>query len=177
MRNFDESLAMGQAGESLISRWLRKKHGFSVLPVYEKIIDTGKGPHLFTPDSSLVAPDLLVFKGQHAIWIEAKHKEAFSWYRIGNRFVTGIDLRHYLQYQEVENNSPWPVWLLFLHRGGRAKDTPPHIPDSPAGLFGQTLSNLVECESHRSDKWAKGMVYWAHNDLKLFAHLEDVLAA
>jgi len=162
---------MGQAGESIISRWLRSR-GCAVLPVYEKIMDTGKGPHLFLPQGSVIAPDLFVFKGHDAWWIEAKHKEAFSWYRITSQWVTGIDLHHYEQYLRVDEMTPWPVWLLFLHRGGQAKDSP---PNSPAGLFGQTLELLRHQENHRSDKWGKGgMVYWACNSLLLLESLPNM---
>ena len=40
MSRFDEKLAYGQAGESTIARWIRARGGL-VLPVYEKIIDSG----------------------------------------------------------------------------------------------------------------------------------------
>lgn len=170
--NFQEQLAIGQAGESAIAQWLRRR-GYTVLPVYEKIIDTGKGPHLFLPGESLIAPDLFVFRGSSAYWLEAKHKSAFSWYRIGQRWVTGIDLHHYSQYLRVNESTPWPVWLLFLHRGGQAKDSP---ANSPAGLFGNTLDVLAKNESHRSDRHGKsGMVYWAHSSLKYIASVDEVI--
>lgn len=164
-------LAMGQTGETAIARWLRGR-GFTVLPVYEKIVDTGKGPQLFMPEGTLVAPDMLVFKGHDALWVEAKHKTAFSWHRNTGRWVTGIDMRHYRDYCQVDDYSPWSVWLLFLHKGGQAKDSP---ADSPAGLFGETLSKLRFCINHTSDKWGtSGMVYWAHENLRLIAPLEEV---
>lgn len=165
---FDENLAVGQAGESAIARWLRNR-GCTILPVYEKIIDNGKGPHLFLPTQSVVAPDLFVFKGMDAYWVEAKHKSAFSWHRMTERWVTGIDLHHYNQYCIVDEQTPWSVWLLFLHRGGQAKDSP---ANSPAGLFGNTLEFLSKNENHRHDNWGRsGMVYWAHSSLKLMADL------
>lgn len=168
---FEKMLEKGQAGESAISRWLRRR-GCVVMPVYEKIMDTGKGPQLFLPKGQCVAPDLFVFKDMGAWWVEAKHKEAFSWHRISGRWVTGIDLHHYEQYLLVDEITPWPVWLLFLHRGGQAKDSP---PNSPIGLFGQTLGFLRNNENHRSDKWgAHGMVYWSRENLKLIAPIEDL---
>lgn len=168
--NFDTQLRYGQAGESAIALWLRKR-GFAVMPVYEKILDTGKGPQLFMPEIKLIAPDMLAYKGGNALWIEAKHKTAFSWHRRTNRWVTGIDLRHYEDYCAVGELSPWPVWLLFLHRGGQAKDSP---AGSPAGLFGNTLKNLRCCENHRHDNWGRsGMVYWAKDNLRLLATLDE----
>lgn len=174
MNNFAESLKHGQAGESAIAAWLYAR-GYYVLPVYEKILDTEKGPQLFTPERSLIAPDLLTYNRAGEVrWIEAKHKSAFTWHRLTQKFVTGIDLRHYADYLAVDDESPWPVWLLFLHEGGQAKDSPP----SPDGLFGNPLSLLRECESHRHENWGKtGMVYWAIDSLRKVATLDEVIAA
>ncbi len=108
------------------------------------------------------------------MWVEAKHKTAFSWHRLTERWVTGIDLRHYEHYLRVAMKTPWPVWLLFLHEGGQAKDSP---AESPAGLFGNELLFLSAHENHRSDKWGRsGMVYWAEASLKKLAGLELLTA-
>jgi hypothetical protein len=167
---FAQALAYGQAGESAIAMWFRNK-GYSVLPIYEKILDDNKGPRLFLPTETRVAPDLLVFKTGRALWIEAKHKTAFSWHRLTERWVTGIDIRHYNDYCVIDDSTPWPVWLLFLHRGGTAKDS----PESPAGLFGNELSVLRQCENHRHENWGKsGMVYWAKDKLIRIADVADL---
>ena len=169
---FDDKLAVGQAGESAIARWLRKR-GYSIVPVYEKIMDTGKGPQLFTPTSKLIAPDMFAFNGDKALWIEAKTKSAFAWHRISSSWTTGIDLAHYEDYLMVDDLSPWPVWLLFLQRGGQAKDSP---PNSPSGLFGNTLSRLRHTENHRHANWGPtGMVYWDIDALLLIAPLDEVV--
>lgn len=175
---FARSLDYGMAGESDIARWLRSR-GAIVLPVYEKIISEGKGPQLFLPESSLIAPDMLVFQTGRTFWIEAKHKTAFSWHRITERWVTGIDLRHYADYCRVADVSDFPVWLLFLHEGGQAKDSP---SDSPTGLWGSELDSLRENENHRHRNGGRGgMVYWAREcdggPLRLIATLDDLRAA
>jgi len=172
---FKEHLDFGKTAETAIAAWLRSKN-YSVLPVYEKVIDEGKGPQVFLPNNvSLIAPDLLAFKTEKAIWIEAKHKTAFSWHRITNRWVTGIDLRHYIDYCKIDDLTPWPVWLLFLHRGGQAKDSP---PNSPSGLFGNVLSKLRRMENHRHGNWGRtGMVYWAIDSLIKLAEYEEVMEA
>ena len=155
------------------------------MPVYEKEIDTGKGPQLFLPgDDSLVAPDLFAFrcnevKGNTIKWIEAKHKTVFTWHRISRppRWTTGIDLRHYHDYLKVADASPWEVWLFFLHRCSTPykRDIQHGCPKvCPTGLFVGELSVLRGCENHRSDRWAKGMVYWAEDRLKLLASLQEV---
>jgi len=174
MATFNESLAYGQVGESLIARWLRKRE-YWVLPVYEKEIDTGKGPRLFLPVGQLIAPDLIALKPATgaAFWIEAKHKSAFTWHRLTEQWVTGIDLRHYADYLRICDQSPWPIWLLFLQRAGQAKDSP---AGCPTGLYGGDLAFLRQHEHHRHDNWGRGgMVYWAEGDLKKLAHLRDLI--
>jgi hypothetical protein len=134
------------------------------MPVYEKLTDFGKGPQIFMAEGPLIAPDLFVFNGLKAMWVEAKHKTAFTWHRITECWTTGIDRRHYHDYLRVAATSPWPLWLLFLHEGGQAKDSP---PDSPAGLFGDEIAALAQCVHHESDKWGtSGMVYWAYESLR-----------
>jgi len=161
--SFEANYQRGLVGETWIAQWLRGR-GATVLPVYDIEIDQGKGPRLFAPEEEIIAPDMLVYDRYNVRWIEAKHKTAFSWHRISQKWVTGVDLRHYKDYCKVDDTSPWPVWLLFLHRGGIAKDSP---GNSPSGLFGRALSYLRTNESHRSDRWAKGMVYWAMGSLHL----------
>ena len=169
---FDAKLKHGQMGESLIARWLKSK-GWAVLPVYEVEIGTGKGPRLFTPQRQLAAPDMLIYKANKALWIEAKHKTAFSLHRKTGQWVTGIDIRHYEHYCAIEDESPWPVWLLFLQRGGKAKDSP---DESPAGLYGNELCALRLTESHRWSQYGHGgMVYWTEFSLKRLATLEELL--
>jgi len=180
-REFDAQLAFGKIGEAYIANWLKMFGQYHVLPVYEKEIQEGKGPMLFPSHSSpLVAPDLLVFRdvggGVAKIrWVEAKTKSAFTWHRKSQKWTTGIDLRHYQQYQRVAELSPWPVWILFLHHDGQAKDSP---PGCPTGLFGADIRYLVNHESHRwLGNGGGGMVYWAHETLTLMATLEQVYRA
>lgn len=161
-------------GEGYIACWLRRK-GYHILPIYEREIHEGKGPVLYQAvGSPLIAPDMLCFNGQDRIsWIEAKTKSAFSWHRISEKWVTGIDLHHYKSYIEVSELVPWDVWLLFLQLNGRAKDSP---PGCPTGLFGAKLDYLQENENHRHCNWGKGgMVYWASDTLTKFAELTEIL--
>lgn len=171
---FEDKLAYGQMGESAIARWL-KSRGNNVLPVYEKEIDTGKGPRFFTPAGQLVAPDMFVMPAMR--WIEAKHKTVCTWYRKGQYWCTGIDLHHYSQYRQVQETSRQPVWLLFLHRSAQpdARDVEHGCPiRCPVGLYGQQLNHLIRHESHQHSNWGRhGMVYWAIDTLKRLADLEE----
>jgi len=143
-----------------------------VLPIYEKEISEGKGPAIYFPDAEIIGTDMLVFTKKIMYWIEAKHKTAFSWHRLTEKWVTGIDIKHYEHYQEIAKRTTFPVWLMFYHDGGQAKDSP---PDSPSGLFGNNLEYLMENENHRHKNWGKyGMVYWAKEKLKLIALKEEM---
>lgn len=179
MGSFSSSLAFGQIGEGVISKWLQGR-GHAVFPAYQVEQHTGKGPQLFAASGDLVLPDLLAFRQGKAIWFEAKHKTCFTWHRISQKWVTGIDLRHYGEYQEVAERTSVPVWLLFFHPKAKPSDGDAAYgcPDScPTGLFGNDLSVLVNCESHRSDRYGKsGMVYWAHDVLRCLASVREVAA-
>jgi len=167
-------LKYGQIGESKIATWLRRTRGSYVLPAYEKEIDNNKGPRLFCPTGELVVPDMLAINGQKVSWIEAKHKSVFSWHRITKRWVTGINIRHYNDYLEVAKVTPWPIWLLFLHEKDRELSRDEPWP-CPTGLFGQQLEILNQRINHTSDKWGNsGMVYWAYDNLKKLASLEEI---
>jgi hypothetical protein len=163
--NFSKRLPEGKTGETLIAQFLRSR-GAHVLPVYEIAENQFKGPCLYSANgATVIAPDMLVFSDKGIIFVEAKHKEAFTWYRIKQQFETGIDKHHYEEYLVLQDTLHIPVWLLFLHRGGMAKDS----PESPSGLFGNSLDYLSKPEhiSHTSDNWGKhGMIYWGIDDLK-----------
>jgi len=168
---FSRQLSIGKVGESRIAQWMNGR-GWSVLPVYEIEINTGKGPRLFAPQAQLIAPDMFVFNGQDAYWLEAKYKTAFSWHRITSRWVTGIDLKHYHDYCIIDDSAQFPVWLMFLQCGEQAKDSP---AVSPSGLYGNTLSYLRQNENHRHQNWGRGgMVYWSIEHLKKLAGITEL---
>lgn len=177
MGRFENTLAFGQMGESAISKWLQAR-GHAVFPAYQVEHHTGKGPQLFCDAGDLVLPDLLAFRQGKVHWFEAKRKTCFTWHRITGRWVTGIDLRHYREYQEVAERTMLPVWLLFLHPASQPSDNDRQHgcpAECPTGLFGNDLSVLVNCENHTSDRHGRGgMVYWAHETLLRLARAEDL---
>jgi len=162
----------GNTGECRIANWLKGRENH-ILPIYEKVDLEYKGPTLFASNGErYVAPDMLCINDEGGAWIEAKHKSSFTWYRKTETWQTGINLHHYKEYLKVQEVSEWPVWLLFLHEEGRAKDSP---IGSPTGLFGRKLSELEKCIDHESDRHGKhGMVYWNHKDLIKLANLSEV---
>jgi len=175
---FASALQFGQLGESHIAGWLRGR-GQGVLPVYEKEIDSGKGPQFFAAVGEFAAPDLFVFPACE--WAEAKHKTVFTWYRKERRWTTGIDIHHFNDYLSVQAQSTRRVWLFFLHRCAtpHQRDIDANCPSScPTGLFCGSLDYLTRHESHRSDKHGPhGMVYWGVDVLKKVADLEEMASA
>ena len=172
MADFSEKLAMGRVGEGAISKWLQGR-GHAVFPAYEIEVSSGKGPQLFAASGDLVLPDLLSFCSGKAQWFEAKTKTCFTWHRVSQKWVTGINVRHYDEYQEVAARTGLAVWLLFLHPKDRPSDDDISRgcpPSCPTGIFGNNLGILTGCESHR---WPPigtgGMVYWAAGNLRRFA--------
>ena len=165
----------GRLGESAIGRWLCER-GNCVLPVYEVEIDHGKGPRFWTPVGTFVAPDLVVLPS--AVFVEAKHKSGFTWHYRTGRWTTGIDRHHYEDYLHVQAHSGRPVWILFLHSCAEptARDRAQGSPAAcPTGLFGESLRHLAAHEHHRSDRHGRhGMVYWAHDTLRLLAPLARI---
>lgn len=179
MGNFERSLAFGRVGESVISRWLQGR-GHLVFPAYEKELGSGKGPQLFSAAGDLVLPDMLTFSKAGVMWFEAKHKSRFTWYRKKRQWETGIDLRHYHEYREVQARTGVPVWLLFWHPLSEpsAEDLARNCPPKcPTGLFGNDIIYLAANESHQgAEHGPSGMVYWGVDDLKYLASVEDMAA-
>jgi len=171
---FDESYAFGEIAESVIGKYLRSK-GHSVLPVYQVEYDTGKGPRLFLPDDGkLVAPDMLVISnkaGHLAVWIEAKHKTGWVHFRLKDELRTGIDKKHFEDYCMVDDMTPWPVWLLFLQRGGVGLNVP---IGTPTGLFGNSISELRGKVKGGEFPEDPPKVYWTREDLIHLATLEEL---
>jgi len=176
---FDHTLKFGKVAEGRIALYMRQR-GFSVLPVYEIEKGQGKGPQVFTPTRGLIAPDMFVFKDK-AYWVEAKHKTVFTWHYVTQCWTTGVDLRHYEDYLHVDEATPCPVWLTFLHSQSEPdqRDIEHGCPtECPTGLYGNRLSYLRRHEHHRSPAgngnggWGRsGMVYWEEADLYLIAPL------
>jgi hypothetical protein len=177
---FQQQLAFGRIAETQIAAWLLRR-GWAILPAYDIEYDSGKGPQLFTSASEFVTPDLLVIRGEQVKWVEAKHKEVFTWYRKKQRWETGIDAHHFKDYLRVAELTPWPVYLFFLHRNSRPhpRDLRYGCPERcPVGLFAREITELEPLARFDSRHGNYGMVYWGVNDLggKPLATLEEVYA-
>jgi hypothetical protein len=179
--SFRQQLAFGKVAEGAIARWLMGR-GHSILPVYEKEVGDGtyKGPQLYRMRESFAAPDLLVFSNASEIlWVEAKRKSVFTWWRKGRVWETGIDLRHYRDYLAIRDRIGIRMLLMFLHECSEPSpiDRPFLPPGStcPTGLFAGEIGELSANESHRDPRHGRsGMVYWAHETLVQLATLEQI---
>lgn len=178
MTTFAQQLEVGKTGEGIVATWLKAK-GYSILPAYDIEIPHGKGPQFYTPEQSLVSPDmqaLIVRNGQtFGMWVEAKTKTRFTWYRKARAWQTGIDLRHYNDYIEVQRISGLPVWLVFVHQDSTpSKDDMRYgcPPECPAGLFFNRLDVLQVSAQSGDDRYytrngrTYPMVYWNVSDLR-----------
>jgi hypothetical protein len=179
--SFDNNLKDGRVAESKIARWLMRR-GFCVLPVYDVAEQQHKGPQLFSCDGEFVAPDMLALKmGGPILFVEAKCKAGWTHYHKEDRVETGIDWRHYLDYQKVAARTGLPLWILFLQNGQQTKGTRLDERTSRTGLYGNEIANLDARQSHRDNRWGDGgMVYWSPDypardpALRLIARYEDV---
>lgn len=167
---FNEQLAYGREAEFAVHRWLMQERGWYIMPVYDMGIED-KSPRFFGAHNHLVLPDIFASRDGEVRWVEIKHKTYFSWYRIGGYWVTGIGQRHYEHYQQVQVTTGIPVWLMFLH-----DRTDSHEGKCPVGLFAQTLTHLVTCESHHGKSRGASMVYWQYENLKQLATLKQIEA-
>ena len=183
-KSFNDQFAYGRVAESQIAQWLVQAQGWIILPAYEIEIPSGKGPRLFTPLNQLIVPDILAmkYKGKRFLlkWHESKHKTRFTWHYKSKNWQTGIDVRHYLDYIQVQKQT-FEVYVLFLHSCAVPSkyDLEHGSPAAcPTGLFGRPLSYLMSHEHHR-DSYNDGrrdnpMVYWNESDLERLATLEEV---
>jgi hypothetical protein len=178
---FAEALRVGQVGEGDILRYLNAV-GYNVLPAYEPLPGTYRGPQLFVPGGrQLILPDLLIWRVGEAgtfRWVEAKRKTAWTWHRATSEWVTGIDRRVWREYVQIEEASGIPVWVMFLQApGGVAKDTPEGVGEGPEGLFSQSLARLQERVHHEHDRGGpSGMLYWTPEAFRRLCSFEDCIA-
>lgn len=176
--SFNDTLHTGLIGESLIARWLNARR-WNVLPAYQVEVDNGKGPRFYTATAgALVTPDMLAIRDGQVWWVEAKTKSAFTWHRLTETWQTGIDRRHWLEYLKVREITPFPIWLLFLHRPDKAAKDTPSGKISPSGLYGQEIGYLCEHVDHEHENHGPtGMVYWQEQSLTKIATYREVVDA
>ncbi len=112
--SFEEQLARGRTAEHLVSELLQER-GWHIIPSYDFTgDDANKAPKLQGKLAHIVIPDLDAAKDGSRKWCEVKRKESANFTRITKRLEHGIPLRHYQDYQKVEEITGTEVWLFIL---------------------------------------------------------------
>jgi len=168
MTDFKQTLAQGKLIETLIAKWLIKR-GYTIIPIYEIADNQYKGPQIFTPHESIIAPDMLAFKDGYFYFIEAKFKSGFTKHDNTGHYLTGIDLPHYRNYIKVMEHFNTDIRIIFVMEG---KEVMGNTWNS--GVYMGYLSEMVDCIHHTHEKGSKhGMVYWDEEVLTKVCTLEQ----
>lgn len=177
MNDFERKLAWGGQAERALSLWLQQQ-GWYVLPTYDYSgLDNNKAPKLegSSPNRSLVIPDLLAAQfSKGTVWLEVKRKSKADWTHQTGRRETGIPLRLWNDYLDVQHETRLDVWVLFVHeqedevRGQRI--TYLNNGDCSHGKYGHQPTR----RESRSDRMGR-MVFFCWDCLKHIACTSDVL--
>jgi hypothetical protein len=173
MTSFVGNLSFGHIAECQISRFLIKKN-WGVIPAYEKLLKDQKGPRIFPSfqKEPYISPDLLIYKGQEVYWAECKNKTGVPYNRHRSIFTTGIDKVHFENYLKVDKETPWKVYVFFLH-GDEVLEGTPEGCVPPSGLFTQWIGNLKLTINHECEKNA--MIYWDCSVLIKLCNLKEFM--
>lgn len=164
--DFKKSLAFAREKERGVASLIQKQ-GYYVLPAYDFSGEQeNKAPKLLAPlgKRPLVLPDLFCMKSDLAFWLEVKWKTEAYLFRKANRRTTGINLRLWEYYIEVEKESSFPVWIMFLHKKEQ---------EIRAGSLSFLRDNI--CYTGR-DNNGKMMVYWNYDLLQVYGSLSLIEA-
>jgi len=112
--SFEAQLEVGKHGERVVARILRER-GWYIVPSYDFTgTDGAKAPRMIGQRLGFVIPDLDIARGGTRYWVEVKTKTAADFTRLTQRFEHGMQLRHYTDYQRVQQESASPVWIFVL---------------------------------------------------------------
>jgi len=103
---------LGQWGEIHVRRWLERSGKF-VVPT--SCIEDGGAPALTRLLQRLVLPDYQTFDSNGGGWWEVKTKTRAMLYQKANEWRTGVDLRLWNAYREVEQATQLPGHLVMIH--------------------------------------------------------------
>lgn len=161
---FEQRLSQAREWEKKVAAWAARR-GWYVLPSYDY---SGKGdskaPKLLAPPGGrdLILPDLACFRGHGLRWLEVKWKRKADLYRKTRTMVTGISLRLWNHYREIEQRVGGEVFVVFLHEQERE-------------VRGDKLSALRGYVDHTdpSDKMSRGgMIFWPYERIPKWGSLE-----
>lgn len=158
--DFQASLRLGEKHELCVAAWLHARgwtiHGMACRDWHPRAI-----PVLRSADHTY--PDLLVERYTIRRWIDVKSKRRADWYRIGQRYVTGFPVRHWVRYWDVQQQTGIPVWIMFLHQ-----------QDDEA--LSASLETLSRCISHTAPQMG-GMIFFRRDDIPRLASYREIMEA
>lgn len=162
--------------EKAVAAWLMRR-GWFIFPVYDfSGLGENKAPKLqaASPTQSLVTPDLFVSRGGTSKWVEVKwktHAEPGIIRSMARKcqpndaLETGVSLRLWRHYEQVQSVSGCEVWITFVHERERE-------------MRGAKLDELRKSlRIYDGQKMGRhGMAFFAWDDLVRLAPLDAVLA-
>lgn len=119
---------VGQRAEQAAARLLIQR-GWMVIPISEYTNNTGgiiNAPMLMMPNGMKISPDLFAIRNGKQIWCEVKDKTAPTYTWKWHRWEHGIDLPNCNDYQAVQDQSGFPVYLL-VHENNSPKTPDLHL--------------------------------------------------
>ena len=161
--DFETKRELARAWEQRMGEWARRR-GWYVLPTYDYSgRDDDKAPKLLAPPGreSLVLPDLQCVRPGETRWLEIKWKASCTRYVKGGYRTTGISLRLWEHYSQVELLTGGGVWVVFLHQEEQE-------------IRGDSLADLHRKVSHQYDgrKMGRGgMIFFRYDKLTRWGSL------
>jgi hypothetical protein len=173
-----EAYQVGRTGETALETYLRGV-GWTLFPTCERhsaeyqdgTIDkysdaprvTVAGEQRVLPDYDAIAP-VLSGAALQRFWLEVKVKRRPTWWRNGERYDHGINLRLWQDYLAVSQATAAPLVVACLVQEGPDPEDggPLDHPDGRPGLYLiHQNSILSNCRVYTGDKMGPGgMIFW-----------------
>lgn len=152
MESFKELLKFGEQGEKEVALLLMQK-GYTVLPLYQ--FNKEHAPFLLSKKNKITLPDLDCYhKSKPNIFVEVKSKNKWN---ITNEITeTGFDLKHFKEYEKIQEETQKEVWIVFNHKG------------ASEGLYTIKLNKYHRQwngKNIKGEKKSKALVFYDKNDL------------
>lgn len=133
---FVSSVIAASQWEKAFASFLVIERGWHVLLTCDLHGGYAYAPQFNGVSANLVAPDLLAARNGEMRWFEVKQKSHADWHRNSQRFVTGLPLHLWNDYQRVERLTGHEVTVVFIHQ-------------EEGIVCGGTLKELDALVSHR----------------------------
>ena len=150
-KSFKDMLSFGEDGEHEVAQILLK-NGISVMPLYQ--FESTHSPFIIKETNKIIAPDLICFKND-CFLVEVKTKN--QWVEYKGVIETGLDLRLYKHYEEIQKATNKEFFIFFNQK-----------EKEPTGFFYCKLNDYTRIwdgKVNGVEKY-KAMVFYNINILK-----------